>query len=196
MRWEDERWVKVYTRDTAEWLALGWEAQALFLLLLRKSDRAGLLHSGRARVRGLAALAGMPLEVVERALPLLLEDGCVQETDKGFLIPNFIAAQRSSRGHARRSFAYRQMRTVYFMQERGNASAPIKIGITGDVERRKAEIERAECCSLEVLATLHGTLREEQLLHIQFAEHRVRGEWFQPAPVLLSYVAALNGVKR
>jgi hypothetical protein len=108
MRWEDERWVKVYTRDTAEWLALGWEAQALFLLLLRKSDRAGLLHSGRARVRGLAALAGMPLEVVERALPLLLEDGCVQETDKGFLIPNFIAAQEAETSGAQRSRTLRE----------------------------------------------------------------------------------------
>lgn len=108
MRWEDERWVKVYTRDTAEWLALGWEAQALFLLLLRKSDRAGLLHSGRARVRGLAALAGMPLEVVERALPLLLEDGCVQETDNGFLIPNFIAAQEAEASGAQRSRTLRE----------------------------------------------------------------------------------------
>lgn len=108
MRWEDERWVKVYTRDTGEWLALGWEAQALFLLLLRKSDRAGLIHSGRARIRGLAALAGMPLEVVERAVPLLLEDGCLRETDKGYLIPNFIAAQEAETSGAQRTRTMRE----------------------------------------------------------------------------------------
>lgn len=102
MRWEDERWIKIYTRDTAEWLALGWEAQALFLLLLRKSDRAGLIHSGRARVRGLAALVAMPLEIVERALPILLEDGCVRETDRGHLIPNFLAAQEASTSPSQR----------------------------------------------------------------------------------------------
>ena len=34
MRWEDERYVRVYTRDTPEWCLLSWEARALFLLLL------------------------------------------------------------------------------------------------------------------------------------------------------------------
>jgi hypothetical protein len=95
MRWEDEQFVKVYVRDTGDWLALGWEAQALFLLLLRKADRAGVLRAGRAKVRGLAALAGMPLEVVERALPALLEDGCLQECEGGYIIPNYIEAQEA-----------------------------------------------------------------------------------------------------
>lgn len=95
MRWEDERWVKVYTRDTGEWLALGWEAQALFLFALRKADRAGILKTGKMRTRGLAGMTGMPLDVVERVVPLLLEDGCLRETDGGYVIPNFLAAQEA-----------------------------------------------------------------------------------------------------
>jgi len=93
MRWPDERYVRVYTRDTGEWLALGWEAQALFLFALRKSDRAGIVHTGKAGARGLAGMTGVPLDVVSRALPLLLDDGCMRETDGGYIIPNFIAAQ-------------------------------------------------------------------------------------------------------
>lgn len=95
MRWEDERWVKVYTRDTGEWLALGWEAQALFLFALRKADRAGILKTGKMRTRGLAGMTGMPLDVVERAIPLLLDDGCMRDMDGGYIIPNFIAAQEA-----------------------------------------------------------------------------------------------------
>ena len=72
MRWEDERYVRVYTRDTAELLALGWEARALFWEVLRKVDRAGLLPLGKTGVRGLAAVTGIPAEVVGRALALLL----------------------------------------------------------------------------------------------------------------------------
>jgi hypothetical protein len=93
MRWEDERYVRVYTRDTGEWLALGWEAQAIFLFALRKADRAGIVRTGKAGARGLAGMTGIPLDVVTRSLPLLLEDGCVRECDGGYIIPNFIAAQ-------------------------------------------------------------------------------------------------------
>lgn len=102
MRWPDERWVKVYTRDTGEWLALGWEAQALFLFALRKADRAGILKTGKMRSRGLAGMTGMPLEVVERSIPLLLEDGCMRETDGGYVIPNFLAAQEAQTSASQR----------------------------------------------------------------------------------------------
>lgn len=103
MRWEDERYVRVYTRDTAEWLALGWEGQALLLLLLRKADRAGILQTGKAGVRGVAALAGMPLEVVQRVLPALLDDGCLRTMDGGgYVFPNFLQAQEARSSDAQR----------------------------------------------------------------------------------------------
>jgi hypothetical protein len=102
MRWEDERYVRVYTRNTGEWLALDWEARALFLFLLRVADRAGLIPTGKAGLRGLAGLAGMPLEVVERAAPMLLEDGCLRAADGGYIIPNFMAAQEARSSDAQR----------------------------------------------------------------------------------------------
>jgi len=43
MDWSNERYVRVYTRDTAEYLALCWQAKALLSLLLRKCDRAGVV---------------------------------------------------------------------------------------------------------------------------------------------------------
>jgi hypothetical protein len=87
-------------------------------------------------------------------------------------------------------------RWVYFMQERGNASAPIKIGVSRDVERRRGELQRAERVILSVLASMEGTVRDEQALHERFSAHRLHGEWFAPAPELLSHIAALNGVKQ
>lgn len=102
MRWADERYVRLYTRDTIDWNALGWEAQALFVFILRKVDRAGLLELGRQGLRGLAALVGMPLDVVERALPLLLEDRCVEQRGSTVVIPNFIEAQESPQSDAQR----------------------------------------------------------------------------------------------
>lgn len=102
MRWADEPWVKVYTTDTGDWLALGWEAQSLFVLALRKCDRAGILRTGKNVARGLAGMTGMPIDVVERALPLLLDDGCMRPADGGLVIPNFIAAQEARTSDAQR----------------------------------------------------------------------------------------------
>lgn len=102
MRWADEPWVKVYATDTGDWLALGWEAQSLFLLALRKCDRAGILRTGKNVARGLAGMTGMPIDVVERALPLLLDDGCMRPADGGLVIPNFIAAQEARTSDAQR----------------------------------------------------------------------------------------------
>jgi hypothetical protein len=102
MRWEDERYVRVYVRDTAEWLALGWQAQTLLVLLLRKADRAGIVHTGKAGVRGLAALVGMPLDVVTVALPALLEDGCLRGMEGGYVFPNFLLAQEAKSSDAQR----------------------------------------------------------------------------------------------
>lgn len=87
-------------------------------------------------------------------------------------------------------------RWIYFMQERGNVAAPVKIGISRDVERRRNELQRAERVILSCLASFEGTIKDEQAMHARFAAHRLHGEWFSPAPELLSHIAALNGVKQ
>lgn len=108
MRWEDERYVRLFTRDTPEWVALSWQARALFGELLRKVDRAGLLPIGRSGVKGLAGLVRMPTEVVEPALDELIADGCVERTDDGIVLPNFIAAQEANQSDRARKAASRE----------------------------------------------------------------------------------------
>lgn len=46
LNWSDEPYVKVYTRDTAEWRRLSMEARGLYLLLYRAVDRAGVIALG------------------------------------------------------------------------------------------------------------------------------------------------------
>lgn len=102
MRWEDERYVRVYTRDTPEWSALSWEARAVFWGLLRRCDRAGILQVGKAGVRALAGVIPAPLEVVERAVPELLADGCLQQKEGAYFVPNFMEAQEAHTSDAQR----------------------------------------------------------------------------------------------
>lgn len=105
MRWEDERYVRVYVRDTVDWLALSWDAQSLFMHLLRKVDRAGLLPLGRHGKRAVAIAAGCPhlwQERIAPALEELLTDGCVTIQGDTLIIPNFLEAQQAAQSDRQR----------------------------------------------------------------------------------------------
>lgn len=103
MDWTDERYVRLYVRDTAEWIMLSWEARALFHEVLRKVDRAGVLALGRSGTAGLAALTRMPPDVVARALDELAADGCVELLPERLVLPNFLEAQEARQGDAQRA---------------------------------------------------------------------------------------------
>jgi len=96
MDWANERYVRVYTRDTADDQVLSWQARGLWPLLVRKADRAGVIATNHGP-RGVAALVQWPREVVEPALAELLEDGRIRECHEptGYVIPNYIEAQET-----------------------------------------------------------------------------------------------------
>lgn len=99
MDFANERWVKLYTRDTASWVALSWPARNLLIQLLRKVDRAGCIDLGRVGMRALAGMLGAAdhRAEIESSLRELVEDGAVELVDDGarLVIPNFVAAQET-----------------------------------------------------------------------------------------------------
>jgi hypothetical protein len=108
MRWDDERYVRLYTRDTVEEIALTWQARAVWREMLRKFDRAGIIPLGRAGMRGLADLLRMPLDVVEATMPELLEDGRIVLRDGVVFAPNFTDAQETRTNDAERKRQQRE----------------------------------------------------------------------------------------
>lgn len=104
MRWEDERWVKTYTRDTADWLVLSFEAQGLFGLLMRKVDGAGIIDLGRRGKQAIGVVVGHPTrtDVLAKALDELLEDGCVVLKESKLVLRNFVAAQEAKTSDSER----------------------------------------------------------------------------------------------
>lgn len=116
MNWSDERYVRLYTRDTAEWELLPWQSRALWPLLLRKVDRSGIMQVGKHGVRGVAALVKLPIEVVEPGIEGLLADGCLaQPTSETFVVPNFIEAQEAIQSEKRRAQEYRERKRAEAM---------------------------------------------------------------------------------
>lgn len=102
MDWSNERYVRVYTRDTADWSCLSWQARALWLMIVRKLDRSGVLSTNKG-ARGVAALVVMPLDVVEPALAELLDDGCLVASESGYTAPNYLAAQEAKQSDRQRA---------------------------------------------------------------------------------------------
>lgn len=109
MDWSNEAYVKVYTRETDDDLALSWEARAVWDAALKKFDRSGVIATKRG-ARGLAALVRIPIEVVERAIPELLTDGRLVERDDCFIAPNYIEAQEASKSDKLRQKESRERR--------------------------------------------------------------------------------------
>jgi hypothetical protein len=78
-------------------------------------------------------------------------------------------------------------RDVYFIQ--GIEGGPIKIGVARDPRDRLVSIQLMSPVRLQILGVIRGAGQPgEHRLHEQFAEHRLHGEWFQPAPELIHYI--------
>jgi hypothetical protein len=96
VRWEDERYVRIYTRDTTTWKLLPWQSKALLLLLLRKADRAGIIDLDEDAYDGIAAITDMPRELVDAAMPELLRRGIFVISGNKLVAPKFVEAQEAA----------------------------------------------------------------------------------------------------
>lgn len=108
MRWEDERYVRLYTRDTPAWVRMPWEARVVFYELSRKVDRAGIMPLDESDLEGVAVLLRMPDDIVARGVDALLRDGCVVRAPGALVIRNFIAAQETRQSDRTRKAVSRE----------------------------------------------------------------------------------------
>jgi hypothetical protein len=204
VNWGDERYVKIFTRDTDSWLVWSWETRSLWCLLLRKVDRSGVIETRRG-AKGIAAIVQMPLDVVERCLRELLDDGCLVADERGFLVPNYIDAQETPQSDAQRQRTSRERRRdqiksgareavkgghVYFIQ--GVDGGPIKIGFSEDVGVRLADLQVGHAVELRVLATTPGDVLAEREMQERFSAYRIRGEWFADNFEIRAYIDLLR----
>lgn len=82
-----------------------------------------------------------------------------------------------------------QIREVYFIL--GATSNLIKIGVANSAEQRLSNLRAGSSEELSLLAVVlcpnRGELERD--LHERFKRYRVRGEWFEPAPEIVTYIA-------
>jgi hypothetical protein len=95
MKWEDERYVRLYTRDTTNWVMAPWESRAVFGEVLRKLDRAGVLDLNDDGLEGLAALIRMPLPLVEVGMTYWFKKKTFVLQGSVLMMPNYRGAQEA-----------------------------------------------------------------------------------------------------
>lgn len=93
MKWSSERYARLYTRDTSNWVAGPWQARAVLPLVLRKLDRAGTLDLDDNGLEGLAAMIGLPVEVVEPGMAWWAKKGTLVMVGSVLTMPNYVEAQ-------------------------------------------------------------------------------------------------------
>lgn len=134
MDWANERWIRLYTRDTGDWLMWPWQTRALFLFILRKVDRAGMLQLGKGKLSALAAIIGMPSQDVTEWIAPLPEDGCIQIHDGELLIPNYIPAQEVHQTDRARQRASRERARDKFVAANGREPTTMDLQVEAELE--------------------------------------------------------------
>jgi hypothetical protein len=83
---------------------------------------------------------------------------------------------------------------VYFIQIRDDG--PIKIGWSANARERLVTLQTACPDRLRLVGSISGTVDDERGLHARFEALRRVGEWFDPGPTLLAFIAGLprNGM--
>jgi uncharacterized phage protein (TIGR02220 family) len=151
--WSNELFVRLYIRDSADWRVLPWQSRLLFPALMRKVDRAGVLETKHG-VRGVAVLVDAPVDFVTVGMDGLLADGCVVQHERGYLLPNFMAAQEANMSDKARAKLYRDKR-------KAEALASVT-GRDAGVTRREFNVTEHHAPSRVVTLRREEEIREEE----------------------------------
>lgn len=114
MNFEEEDYIRVYTRDTATWNALGWDGQCVLLQTMRKvGRRTGEFEVGTLDpVEALAFALRAPVKTVRVGLERMVSLGVAVVADGKIVLPKFIRAQWARRTDAARKRESRDSQRV------------------------------------------------------------------------------------
>jgi hypothetical protein len=143
VNYEDEDYVRLFTRDTPTWKSWRWEAKATIGPLMRKLDRNGRLDwpAGGDWCVYVAAAIDIPVKVVGIALKEFVRTDTITMGDGFLVMPNFVPGQNAARRTKSRA-----ERTAEW-KERVGYEHPPKTKRGDTVETRGDEVSPAETFS-------------------------------------------------
>jgi hypothetical protein len=110
LNYEDEPYVRLYTRRTATNRRLGWEGRAIMHEMLYEFDRAGVFEVGGDAVEAIALVTMLPVKVIKVGLERLIKTGTWELRGTAVVWPRYLEAQTAKRSDAVRAAEYRARR--------------------------------------------------------------------------------------
>lgn len=111
MNFSDERYVRLYSRDTTTWKRLGWEGQCTLCQILRRLDRSGVLEIEDVSPAAAVSLhTGGPIAFIAAGVAKLLELGVMEHVGTSLVFPKFIEAQEAATSDKQRQKESRERR--------------------------------------------------------------------------------------
>ncbi len=109
MNFEDEDYVRVYTKKTNTFRKLGWEGRCVLWHLFIEADKAGYIEFEEDDdiVESVATLIDMPEEIVRVGLERLASRGVTTRHGGSLVISRFVEAQNAKRSDRLRAQDYR-----------------------------------------------------------------------------------------
>jgi hypothetical protein len=154
MDWSNERYVRLYTRDTVTWKLFDWQARSVLMHLLRKVDRSGVLDVGDDGIEGAAAVLELPLGLVEAGMPQLIARGTVVSIAGRYVLPNFLEAQEAPQSDAMRAREHRARRRAEALRDVTNRD--------GDVTNRDGDVTNRDRSSRDPLNPVETSLQPSE----------------------------------
>lgn len=111
MDFANERYVRLYVRDTLTWELIGWQGRCVLALLMRKLDRSGVLDIGDHNPdEAVAAITRLPIEIVTHGLAACLARSIFELGNGSVVMPHFLEAQDTAASDAQRAKEHRARR--------------------------------------------------------------------------------------
>src|SRR5678815_4690387 len=123
MNFEDEEYVRVYSKKTITFKRLGWEGRTVLWHLMLEADRAGCILLGEGdEVEAVTVLIDLPEDVVRTGLLRLSSQGVTSRHGPNMVINRFVEAQEARRSDRLRALEYRDRQKAKTVTERDGAS--------------------------------------------------------------------------
>lgn len=153
MNYEDEPYVRLYTRKTLTWKRLGWEGRAVRNAMLDgEFDAAGIFDIRGDAAECIAAVTDLPLEIVRVGLQRLIETETWVITPASIVWPSYEEAQncrRSDRIRQRESRRARSAQSVTDVTARHRPSQHVTLPSVPPTPPTLPSTRERETCALD-----------------------------------------------
>ena len=128
MDFANERYVRLYVRDTTTWLLLEFEGQTVLMHMLRKADRAGVIDlAGREPWQAPVVHCRIPSDFARKGMDACLREGVIVHDGDRLVFPRYIEANETAMSDKQRSKESRAKRAALVTKrdaESQNVTAP------------------------------------------------------------------------